>query len=475
MRKPKTWIIFILTAAAVAFLLMPRPTPVQVIRVVRGDLETELSTTGVVEADLVDVSPKMVGRIRSLAVREGDMVAAGQEIAFLEGTDLVSQVDEARATVSAAKADYSRAGASVTAQKNQSSASIQRARAGVEASQAQLADLLSGARPEEIRQAEENAAQTRAQMERAQSDFERADKLLAKGAIPAQQRDAAKTTADAATASYRAAQAQLSLVKAGPRPDAVKAAKAQLAASKAGLDEALASRDAVTVSERQAETAAAQVARAAAGASVARSQLDYTVVRSPFKGVVARKHMEVGEVGGPQSPIYTITPIQKAWVTAEVDQEDLASLDVGQQVSVTTDAYPGRSAKGRVAGISPIAEPKAVGRVRAKIVRARIEVESSTFPLRPGMEVDISGRKRIGENVILVPNDALLQIGDRQLVHVVRGGRVHRRFVTTGLSNYEQTAVLSGVRPGDVVVVSMPDRMAEGQRVKIVRALVEPR
>jgi len=475
MRKPKTWIAIILILGAVTYLLMPRLPKVEVAEVTRGDLETELSTTGVVEADLVDVAPRMVGRIKALTVQEGDMVTAGQTIALLDGADLASQVDEARAAVSASEADLSRAQAAVTAQRKQSSASIKRAEAGVNASEAQLADLQSGARSQEIEQAEQNVEQARAQMDRARSDFDRAEKLLAKGAIPAQQRDAAKTSSDAATAAYRAAQAQLALLREGARPDAVRAAKAQLAASKAALNEALASKDTIRVSERQADTASAQVDRASAALRAAQSQLDYTIVRSPFSGVVARKHMEVGEVAGPQNPIYTLAPIGRVWVTAEVDQEDLASLDMRQKVSITTDAYPGRSAKGRIIQVSPIAEPKAVGRVRAKIVRAKIEVESSAFPLKPGMEVDITGRKSIGRDMVLVPNEALVQVGDRQQVYVIREGRVHHRFITTGPSNYEQTAVLSGLEPGDVVAVSMPDRMEDGMRVKIVRQPVESR
>ncbi len=475
MRNPKTWIAIILVIGAVTYLLMPRLPKVEVAEVTRANLETELSTTGVVEADLVDLAPRMVGRIKSLTVREGDMVSAGQTIALLDNANLSSQVDEARAAVSASEADFSRAQASVTAQRKQSAASIKRAEAGVSASEAQLANLQSGARSQEIEQAEQNAEQARAQMERARSDLERAEKLLAKGAIPAQQRDAAKATSDSATAAYRTAQAQLALLREGARPDAVRAAKAQLAESKAAVNEALASKDGVRVTERQADTASAQVARAAAGLRAAQSQLDYAVVRSPFNGVVARKHMEVGEVAGPQNPIFTLSPIQKTWVTAEVDQEDLASLDMAQKVGITTDAYPGRSAKGRIIQVSPIAEPKAVGRVRAKIVRAKIEVESSSFPLKPGMEVDITGRKKIGSDLVLVPNEALIQVGDRQQVYLIRGGRVHHQFITTGPSNYEQTAVLSGLEPRDVVAVSMPDRMEDGMRVKIVRATGESR
>ncbi|MBP6963661.1 MAG: efflux RND transporter periplasmic adaptor subunit [Armatimonadetes bacterium] len=473
MRKPTNWIAAILIIAAVVYLLMPRPPSVQVAEIVRGDLVAELSTTGVVESDLVDIAPRMVGRIVSLMVREGDTVSAGQVIARLESDDLDAQVDQARAAVSATEADLERSRSALSAQRNQSAASIKRAEAGISTAESQLADLLKGARPQEIEQAEESAAAARAQMAKAGLDLERADRLLSDGAIAPQQRDTAKTAADTASAAYRAAEAQLALVKEGPRPDTVKTAEAQVASARAALREAEASRDLVRMAERQVETAEAQVARAAAGLRAAQSQTEYAAVRSPFNGVIARKHMEAGEVAGPQAPIFTISPIRKTWVTAEVDQEDVAALFVGQAVSISTDSYPGRAAKGRVVQISPIAEPKAVGRIRAKIVRARIEVESGELPLRPGMEVDISGKRRIGEDVVLVPNEALVQIGERQQVCRICEGRVRYRFVTTGLSNYEHTVVLSGLEPGDIVTVSMPDRMENGQRVRIERASVE--
>lgn len=475
MRKPTTWIAIILIIAAVIYLLMPRLPLVEVAEIARGDLEAELSTTGVVESDLVEIAPRIVARIVSLAVDEGYPVSANQVIARLESDDLNAHVDQARATVSAAEADLERAKSALSAQHNQSAASIKRAEAGISAAESQLADLRKGSRPQEIEQAEQNVAAARAQMDKAGADLERADRLLTEGAIAPQQREAAKTAADSASAAYRAAEAQLALVREGPRPDTIKTAEAQVASARAALREAETSRDLVRMAQRQMEAAEAQVARATAGLRAAQSQTDYAAVRSPFNGVIARKHMEAGEVAGPQAPIFTISPIRKTWVTAEVDQEDVAALYVGQEVSIGTDSYPGRTAKGRVVQISPIAEPKAVGRVRAKIVRARIEVECEAIPIKPGMEVDISGRRRIAENVILVPNEALVQVGERQQVYLVRDGRVRHRFVTTGLSNYEQTAVLSGLDPGDIVAVSMPDRIDDGARVRIESAPGESR
>ncbi len=221
--------------------------------------------------------------------------------------------------------------------------------------------------------------------------------------------------------------------------------------------------------KREAAIARSQVERARAALRAAEAQLDYTVVRSPFAGMVARKHLEQGEVAGPQSPVYTLASLDHIWVTAEVDEEDVAAVALDQTVTITTDAFPGKKASGTVVRVSPIAEPKAVGRVRAKIVRAKIEIKSSEFQLKPGMEVDITGRVPVGQDLVLAPNDALLQVADRFQVFIVRDGRVSSKFVTAGLSDYDFTEIVRGLKPGDLVATSMLDQLRSGQRVRARR------
>jgi multidrug resistance efflux pump len=330
MRKPYTIIIAVVILAILIYLLVPRPPIVEVAEVVRGDLNAVLSTTGVVESELADVAPRIVSRIDRLLVQEGQMVRRVQPLALLDRSELLAQVEEARAALSAARQDLARARQAVELQSNQSSAAISHAEAALRASEAQLADLQKGARTQEIEQARSAVNQAKSETVQARSDLERAETLYGRGAIPAQQLDAARTTADVAKSRLRAAEEQLDLLREGPRPDAVKVAKAQVAAAKAGLAEARTSRDLIRMREREAEIAASQVRRAEAVLRAAEAQLGYAVVRSPFNGLVARKHLEVGEVAGPQSPIFTLANLGHIWVSAEVDEEDVGAVGVGQ-------------------------------------------------------------------------------------------------------------------------------------------------
>lgn len=469
MKRSITIIIVIIIVAALVYLVWPKPPVVDTAEVLRGDLDAELSTTGIVESELSDIAPKIISPIAELLIQEGQAVRQGQVLALLDRSELLAQVAEAKATRSTTEEDLSRAEQAVQVQSRQSSASIARATATVSAAEAHLADLEKGARPQEIKQAENALEQARAEAEQTTADLRRAEQLHERGAIPAQQLDSARTAAEVADARLRTSQEQLDLVRAGARPDEIRAARAEVAAAQASLAEARTSADVVGIRKREAAAARSQVERAQAALGAAEALLDYAIVRSPFAGVIARKHREEGELAGPQFPICTLANLDHIWITAEVDEEDLSALALGQSMVITTDAYPGRKAEGKVVRISPIAEPKAVGRVRAKIVRAKIEIKPSELSLKPGMEVDITGRLPVGEDLILVPNDALVQIGDRYQVFVIRGRRVYPKFVTTGLSNYDFTEILRGLEPGDLVATSMLDELQSGQRVRVRR------
>jgi multidrug efflux pump subunit AcrA (membrane-fusion protein) len=86
------------------------------------------------------------------------------------------------------------------------------------------------------------------------------------------------------------------------------------------------------------------------------------------------------------------------------------------------------------------------------------------------MEVDIDGKLKAADNALLIPNDAVMRVGDKDIVFVIESNAAHRREVVTGLSNFDYTIVRSGLRQGDRVAVSGVDKLSDGQRVRIVEA-----
>lgn len=462
-------LIVIAIAVLVVNAAIPRPLEIKTAPVTDGILTLDLSSTGVVEGELSDISPRVTARIVKLYAQEGDPVRKGQPLAQLEDSDLLAAVDSARSAAAAAGQDVAVAEDSAKADSGQLSAAVDRARAALSAARHNLRDLEAGSRSEDIAAQRAVLAQAKANAIDAKQKYQRAEALLKGGAISAQERDSAKASNDAAQAAVDSAQQQLNRLIAGPRKETIDASRAQVREAEAALREAQASMHKASASKRQIQAARARAAEARAALANAQSQLSFTTITSPVTGIVARKHKEVGETSMPLDPIYTVSALDKIWVTAEVDEEDAAAVALGQRIDITLDAYPGKKIAGHVIMVSRVAEPKDVGRVRAKIVRAKIRIDDKSITLRPGMEVDINGSIPAGGRTLLVPNDAVIHDGDKDIVYVIKGKKVHRVEVKVGQSNFDSTQVLSGLKQGYRVAVTDIDKLSEGTDVKPIK------
>ncbi len=468
--RVRWWLIVaIAIVAAVAYSLIPRPVEVGVWKVREGPLSLELSSTGLVEARLIDLNPQITAKITGLRVQEGDLVVHGQAVAQLEDTDLLADVSRARAAVETARREADALSRAADADKTSAQAGVERARALLKSADARLRELEAGSRSEDI--AAQNAAvdQARARSQDARRRYERAEALLKDGAISVQERDTAKAALEASEAEVRAQEELLRKLQQGPRQETIDAARSERKAAEAGLGEARAALGAVAVKRKQAQAALARLAQTQAEVERANAQLSYTTLQSPLRGVVARKHKEVGEVVTPLDPVYTIADVGSMWVTAEVDEENASAVRRGQHVKITLDAYPGQTVRGEVVRVSRIAEPKEVGRVRAKIVRAKIVLKPTPIPLRPGTEVNITGRASAGRRALTVPNDAIIRAGDSDAVYVIAGGKARLRRVRAGQSNFDSTQVLSGLKQGERVAVTGVDKLSDRVGVRVTR------
>jgi len=448
-------------------LFMPRQPVVETAEVFRGNLVQDLSTTGVVEGNVADISARITGRINRIYVEEGDKVRRGQTIATLESSELEADVDRARAALAAAQAQVAAASNALVAESRQVDADINRARAAVSAARARLAELQAGARPQEIRQAQAAVNQAEAQAVNARTELKRAEQLFNRGAISESQLDEARTAAQVAETNLVSAREQLALVREGARAEQIAAAQAEVRASEATLSQALAGRERVEIRREEVRAARSQAEQANAALQAAQSRLNLATITSTADGTVVRRHVEEGETVNPQQPIVTVSRGGEVWVTAEVDQEDVSAVAVGQQVRISLTAYPGRYSTGVVSDVSPVAVPKEVGRVRAKVVRARVNIIDPVLLLSPGMEVNIDGSRTVAKDVLLVPNDAITRIGNTDIAYVIRDNTAHRVEIVSGLSNFDYTIVRRGLVAGQRVAVSNLDELSDGKMVRV--------
>lgn len=218
------------------------------------------------------------------------------------------------------------------------------------------------------------------------------------------------------------------------------------------------------------EGAAARIAQAQAALEVARVTLEKTVLRAPFDGVVADVTTEVGEWITPSPPGLPIPPVivliedAAMYVSAPMDEVDVAKVQVGQAARITIDAYPGRSFPGKVTRVAPyvldVQEQNRTFEIEAELEDA---VFSRKLPHGSSADVEVILAARDG--VLRIPSYALLEGGK---VLVAEKGRLAARTLKTGLKNWQFVEVTEGLASGDLVTVSLDrSEVKEGARVRI--------
>jgi HlyD family secretion protein len=233
------------------------------------------------------------------------------------------------------------------------------------------------------------------------------------------------------------------------------------------LDQLQSRRDA---SSAACETARARIGQAQAALAAARVNLEKTVLRAPFDGIVAELRTEVGEWITPSPPGLPIPPVivlldaGGTYVSAPMDEVDVGKVRAGQAVRVSFDAFPGRSFPGRVTRVAPYVQD---AQEQNRVFEIEAELEDQVFAraLPPGTSADVEVVLAGRDGVLRIPSSAILE-GDRVLL--AREGRLESRLVEVGLKNWQFAEIRKGLSPGDAIVVSL-DRaeVREGARVEI--------
>ncbi|MDG4603864.1 MAG: efflux RND transporter periplasmic adaptor subunit [Defluviicoccus sp.] len=199
-----------------------------------------------------------------------------------------------------------------------------------------------------------------------------------------------------------------------------------------------------------------------ASIAAAREHLaDYTL-RAPMAGRVLRQDGEVGEVVEPGDVLFWVGEPTPLWIEADVDEEDIPRVRVGQHTLVKSDAFAGQVLAGTVSQITPKGDPV------AKSFRVRIGLPAET-PLMIGMTTEINIIIREEPGALLVPAEAAVD----GRVFVVEGGRATERSITPGIKGARWLQIKAGLSEDDAVIVTPPPQLKAGGRVR-VRAAPAP-
>jgi HlyD family secretion protein len=352
-----------------------------------------LTVSGNLELTQVDISFKVPGKLIELDVDEGYYVKKGQVIARIDRDQVESQRSRDEASLNNSQFQYDQMETSVQWQRRTLDSDIALRTAELRASEAHLAELLAGSRPQEIQEARAAVADAKAQHDQAQADWVRAQDLFKDDDISKQQYDQYRTKLDSTTALLRESNERLALVVEGPRKEDIDAARADVVRAQAALEAAKANQLELKRREQDVLAHRADIARARAQVAITDSQINDTVVTAPIDGVVLVKSAEVGEVLAAGTTVVTIGDIDHPWLRAYISESDLGRVKYGQPAELRSDSFPGKTYPGRISFIASEAEftPKQIQTFeeRVKLVyRIKIDVDNRSHDLKLNMPVD---------------------------------------------------------------------------------------
>ncbi len=405
----------------------------------------------VVPVHSVNISPKNPGTVVELKVEQGDRVTRGQILARMDNADVQARISQARANIAQAQAQLDQAIAGSRPQE------INQAKARLAQAQAQLMEARTGNRPQEIAQVQAQVEAAQAKVNFTSEQVKRYQFLVNQGAEKRQLLDQFLSENRAARASLEEAQKRLSLVQSGSRSE-------EITRRQAAVAEAQASLNLLESGTRREEIAARRAALAAAQAQLQAElvNLENTIIRAPFTGVITQKYANEGAFVTPTTSASasasatssSIVALAKGLeILANVPEADIGRIKTGQVVEITSDAYPDQVFQGKVRLIAP----EAVKEEGVTLFQVRVAIDTGEDKLLSGLNVDLTF---LGENVanaLLVPTVAIVTEGGETGVLIPDSNQKPQfRQITIGAQIKDQTQILSGLQPGDRVFLNPP-------------------
>jgi len=413
---------------------------VQTGKVVRQDLVSTVTASGEIKPrNYINLDANAMGPLTAIFVKEGDRVRKGQVVAQIEATQPRAAVEGQQATIQSALADA----------------------AAAEANEKSMEDGVANAQA--------TLEKTRAALDVARLNMERANQLFKDKLIAKQDYDQKKADYDSAVAGVNEAETRVAQTKSQ---------KAQAAS--------------------QVSSAQRRIAQSRASLVSANDILEKYSVTAPLDGVVTDLPVKVGETVVPgiqnsaASTVMTVADMSVIIAEVQVDETDIVNVTLGQSAEITVDAVPNKTFKGHVIEIGETAILRSTGVAssssttssqEAKDFKVKIALDNPLDEMRPGLSCTAKITTATRHDAVTIPLQALTirQKGDLEKVKVggtntvqaagtvdpkaekekkeeiqgvfiVKAGRATFQKVDTGVTGATDIEVLSGLQPGQEIV-----------------------
>jgi len=304
---------------------------------------------------------------------------------------------------------------------------IETAQARLNEARANLATHEAGGKPAEFAEIENNLAHAKLDLEQAQKTFASLERLVAKHAATQQEADAAR--------------------------DKVQQSELEIA----GLEK----RKRSQVSPTEVTAARARVGDAETALALAEKRAALSFVRSPIAGVVFGREVRAGSFVNAGDLAANVGRMDQLRVKVYVDEPELGRVEIGQPVTITWDALPGRQWHGTVEK-KPVAVQALGSRQVGEVV---VSIANEGRALIPGTNVNAEIRTAVVDNALVIPKETLRHDSQGDYVFALKGDALQRRAVRKGASSLTMVQVLEGLSDSDAVALPADIPIKAGDRV----------
>ena len=387
--------------------LEPPAKPVfKIAEVTQGPISVNISATGVVEPNFkVEVKSKASGEVLSFPMLEGDKIKKGTLLLQLDKSDEKRNVDKAQADLSSATAKLRKAETALTLQKTKYETDLKTSQSEVQSAITNLKD--------------------------SEDKFKRQIDLFKQKVVSQESLDSAQTL-------YKVNQQNLIQ------------AESQFQAAKDSIHD-------ITMKENEVELVNTEVIRARIALEEVEERLEETEIFAPITGVIIEKLVEEGQIiasgisnvnGG--TALATIADMSRLFIIADIDETDIGSIKIGHKVTITADAFSDRKFKGLVKRIAP------QGLVENSITIFKVKIEvlgKGRKILKPMMSANIDIVTEHVENTVFTSRAGIRDGEQGKFAMVLKEDKPEKIAVQTGIRNPIHVQIVSGLIPGDQVIL----------------------
>ena len=387
--------------------LEPPAKPVfKIAEVTQGPISVNISATGVVEPNFkVEVKSKASGEVLSFPMLEGDKIKKGTLLLQLDKSDEKRNVDKAQADLSSATAKLRKAETALTLQKTKYETDLK-------TSQSEMQNTITNLKDSEDK-------------------FKRQIDLFKQKVVSQESLDSAQTL-------YKVNQQNLIQ------------AESQFQAAKDSVHD-------ITMKENEVELVNTEVIRARIALEEVEERLEETEIFAPITGVIIEKLVEEGQIiasgisnvnGG--TALATLADMSRLFIIADIDETDIGSIKIGHKVTITADAFSDRKFKGLVKRIAP------QGLVENSITIFKVKIEvlgKGRKILKPMMSANIDIVTEHVENTVFTSRAGIRDGEQGKFAMVLKEDKPEKIAVKTGIRNPIHVQIVSGLIPGDQVIL----------------------